>query len=221
LAESENRELNVTPLPDLIEVYARLGKPLEAEEALARLEALTSPTFPGEEALFERSRGVAADEGSFTAHFDRAVELHEQDLFPFEHARTELCFGERLRRAGERRAAREHLQVAVGTFERLGAGLWATRAQDELRATGQRLRNSRATEPDFLTPREAQIAAQVAQGQSNREVAAALYVTPKTVEFHLTRIYRKLDVRSRSELVRKLSTVAPGEASRSASGQPG
>jgi DNA-binding CsgD family transcriptional regulator len=212
LTRSGNHELNVTPLPDLVEVYARLGKPREAQDALARLEALTSPTFPGEEALFERSRGIAGDEMSFPTHFERALELHEEDLFPFEQARTELCYGERLRRARERRAAREPLQKAAGTFERLGAVGWAKRAHHELRATGQRPRRRESFEDDLLTPREAQIADQVGQGKSNREVAAALYLTPKTVEFHLTRIYRKLGVRSRSELVRKLSTA--GDASR-------
>jgi DNA-binding CsgD family transcriptional regulator len=207
LARSENHELNVSPLPDLVEVYVRLGRSDEASEALARLESLTNPAFPGEEALFERSRGIAADDASFSAHFHRALELHESDLFPLELARTELCFGERLRRTGDRRAAREHLEEAAGAFVGLGALAWVKRADDELRATGQRLRRRGPVERDFLTPREAQIADEVAQGKSNREVAAALYLTPKTVEFHLTRIYRKLGVRSRSELVRKLSTV--------------
>jgi len=112
----------------------------------------------------------------------------------------------------ERRAAREPLQKAAGTFERLGAVGWAKRAHHELRATGQRLRRRESFEDDLLTPREAQIADQVGQGKSNREVAAALYLTPKTVEFHLTRIYRKLGVHSRSELVRKLNTA--GDVSR-------
>jgi DNA-binding CsgD family transcriptional regulator len=206
LEAAGNHELNVSPLPDLIEVYVRLGRSSEADDALARLESLTSPTFPGEEALFERSRGIAADDSSFSAHFYRALELHERDLFPFELARTELCFGERLRRTGDRRAAREHLEAAARTFEGLGALAWAKRTDDERRATGQRLRRRGPVEREFLTPREAQIAEQVAQGKSNRDVAAALYLTPKTVEFHLTRIYRKLGVRSRSELVRKLST---------------
>jgi len=220
LARSGNHELNVSPLPDLIEIYVRLGKSPDAQDALARLESLTSPTFPGEEALFERSRGVAADEASFSAHFRRALELHERDLFPFEHARTQLCFGERLRRTGERRAAREYLELAAGTFERLGAAAWKKRTDDELRATGQRLRAAGSVERDSFTPREAQIADEVAQGKSNREVAAALYLTPKTVEFHLTRVYRKLGVRSRSELVRALSTVGRTDAHASVTASP-
>ncbi len=204
LARAGNHELNVSPLPDLVEVYVRLGRSREAQDALARLESLTGSTFPGEEALFERSRGIAADDATFSTHFHRALELHERDPFPFELARTELCFGERLRRTGDRRAAREHIEAAARTFAGLEALAWAERADDELGATGQRLRRRGSVEREFLTPREAQIADQVAQGKSNREVAAALYLTPKTVEFHLTRIYRKLGVRSRSQLVRKL-----------------
>jgi DNA-binding CsgD family transcriptional regulator len=157
--------------------------------------------------LFERSRGIAADDDSFAFHFRRALDLHARDLFPFELARTELCFGERLRRTGERRRAREQLSSAADTFQALGARVWKARALDELRATGQRLRPRRGADVEVLTPREAQIAEQVAQGKSNREVAATLYLTPKTVEFHLTRTYRKLGVRSRSELVRKLSAA--------------
>ena len=92
------------------------------------------------------------------------------------------------------------------------AAPWLARARDELRASGRRLR-TRDSDRDQLTPREAQIAGQVAEGKSNREVADALYLTPKTVEFHLTRVYRKLGVRSRSELVRKMSeTRGPNDS---------
>jgi DNA-binding CsgD family transcriptional regulator len=204
LARSGNREFNVTPLADLVEVCARRSALPEAESALARLEALALDLMIGEEAILARCRGIVADEHSFASDFAEALELHRSDPFPFERARTELCFGERLRRSGERRAARQQLQAAAATFEELGAVAWTSRAHDELRASGARLRRADAEGRDFLTPREAQIAEQVAQGKANREVAAALYLTSKTVEFHLTRIYRKLGVRSRSELVRKL-----------------
>lgn len=203
LARSGNREFNVTPLADLVEVCARRSAPREAESALARLEALALDLMIGEEAILARCRGIVADEHSFGYQFAKALELHEADLFPFERARTELCFGERLRRRGERRAARKQLQASAATFEELGAVAWTSRAHDELRASGARLRTADAEGRDFLTPREAQIAEQVAQGKANREVAAALYLTPKTVEFHLTRIYRKLGIRSRTELVRE------------------
>jgi len=212
LERDGNRELNVSPLPDLVEVNARRGNPAEAERALARLLAVADGAMPNEEGFVARCRGIVAAENDFAAHFRHALERHDADPFPFERARTELCFGERLRRAGERKAAQEHLSSAATTFAALGATPWLERARDELRASGRRLR-ARDADRDRLTPREAQIAGQVGEGKSNREVAEALYLTPKTVEFHLTRVYRKLGVRSRSELVRKMSeTGGPNDS---------
>jgi DNA-binding CsgD family transcriptional regulator len=173
--------------------------------ALERLVAIAESAMPNEEAIVERCRGLVESDDVFVAPFERALERHEVDLFPFERARTRLCYGERLRRVGERRAAREQLSRAAEAFRALGAAPWLGRAEAELGASGQRLGARDPSEPDRLTPREAQIAAEVAEGKSNREVAAALYLTPKTVEFHLTRVYRKLGVRSRTELVRKMS----------------
>jgi len=205
LDRDHNREQNVTPLGDLVEVQTRRGDRAGAERALGRLLALGVPALPNEEALVARCEGISAPENSYAAHFERALERHSVDLFPFEQARTALCYGERLRRDGERKAAREQLDAAAATFASLGAVPWLERARDELRASGARLRAASSTDVEQLTPREAQIAAQVAEGKSNREVAAALYLTTKTVEFHLTRVYRKLGVRSRSELVRLMS----------------
>ena len=205
LDRTGNRELNVSPLPDLVEAYAHRGDVSDAGSALLRLEALARSPMLNEEAIVNRCRGIAAQNGAFAEYFRRALELHEADLFPFERALTELCLGERLRRAGERRAARQHLSSAAAAFAELSAQPFLERAQRELRASGERLRLRAPHEAEALTPREEQIAAQVAEGKSNREVAAALYLTPKTVEFHLTRVYRKLEVRSRSELARKLS----------------
>ena len=118
---------------------------------------------------------------------------------PFERARTELCYGERLRRARRRAEARGQLHAALETFERLGAQPWANRARNELRATGETARRDR-TASDELTLQELQVALRVAQGATNREAAAALFLSPKTVEAHLSRIYSKLRVRSRTEL---------------------
>jgi DNA-binding CsgD family transcriptional regulator len=204
LEKDGNRELNVSPLPDLVEVNARRGSADAAERALTRLLAIADGAMPNEEGLIARCRGIVAGDEEFGAHFLHGLERHDADLFPFDRARTALCFGERLRRAGERKAAQEHLSSAATAFEALGATPWLERARDELRASGRRLR-ARDADRDRLTPREAQIAGQVAEGKSNREVAEALYLTPKTVEFHLTRVYRKLGVRSRSELVRIMS----------------
>jgi len=205
LERDGNREMNVSPLEDLVEVNVRRGDADGAERALERLEVIAASPMPNEEAILERCRGLVAADDGFEAHFERALDRHAADLFPFELARTELCYGERLRRIGERLAARDHLRAAAETFRALGADPWLERTEDELRASGERLRARDPGELDRLTPREAQIAAEVAEGKSNRDVAAALYLTPKTVEFHLTRIYRKVGVASRAELVSRMS----------------
>ena len=124
---------------------------------------------------------------------------------PFERARTELCFGERLRRARRRREAREHLRSARAAFERLAAEPWAARAATELRATGETVRRRDPAADEELTPQELQIAIHAADGRSNREIGAALFLSPRTVEFHLTRVYRKLNIHSRAELIRRFS----------------
>jgi DNA-binding NarL/FixJ family response regulator len=102
------------------------------------------------------------------------------------------------------RDAREHLRSAGVAFDALGAAAWSSRAQSELAATGERLRPA-ADSRESLTPRELQVALAVADGASNAAVAAALYLTPKTVEYHLTHVYRKLGLRSRAELVRRFA----------------
>jgi DNA-binding CsgD family transcriptional regulator len=144
----------------------------------------------------------------FERHFRRSLELHPKGDDVFGRARTQLCFGERLRRAGRRVDAREQLRAALETFERLGPTPWADRARGELRATGERLRRREAHQAERLTPQELQIALQVAQGKSNREVGAALFLSHKTVEFHLGRVYRKLDIHSRAQLIRRFATEA-------------
>ena len=122
---------------------------------------------------------------------------------PFERARTLLVMGERRRRAGRRVDAREPLREAVETFAHLGAQPWAERARQELRAAG----GANGAEPeagrlaDQLTEHELRVAVAVAQGATNREVAANLFVSPKTVDYHLRQIYRKLGINSRTKLV--------------------
>src|SRR5262249_24913804 len=166
LARSGNREYNVTPLADLVEVYARGNSVPRAEAALAPLEALAIDLLIGEEAILARCRGVLAGENAYASHFYQALELHEADLFPFERARTALCFGERLRRSGERRAAREQLNGAAATFDELGAGAGTNPAHEEPRPSGARRAGAGGDGRDCRTPREGQIRRRVAQGQA-------------------------------------------------------
>jgi len=189
---------------DLIEALIRLGRLEAAEHHLRRLEEQARSTgSPWARATAARCRAFLSSGGTLRETFEMALELHDHEPSSFERARTELCYGERLRRAGQRRGAREQLRSALETFERLGARPWAERARIELRATGEHLRARDPTAAERLTPQELQIALLVAEGLTNRDVAARLFLSPKTVEFHLTRIYRKLETHSRSELVRR------------------
>jgi DNA-binding CsgD family transcriptional regulator len=141
--------------------------------------------------------------------FEAALALHASLPMPFERARTLLVLGERLRRARQRAEARAPLQEALDAFERLGARPWAERARTELRATGQPSGRRSEAAAEQLTPHELQIALLVAQGMTNREAAAALFLSPKTIEYHLGQIYRKLDVRGRAQLARLMAMELP------------
>ncbi len=153
-----------------------------------------------------RQRGVAAAlrcRGLLTGaieELETAVALAAANDTPFDLARALLALGAAQRRTKRRREARETLESALASFERLGTVLWAERARAELRRI-----SGRAATPGALTPAEARIAALVAEGKTNREVAAALFLSERTVEGHLSRVFAKLGVRSRTELARELA----------------
>ena len=192
----------VSPQLELAEASIRGGRTAEAEAMLVAFDGSQLASVPIFRAQAERCRGLLADTDAFEAHFASALELHADAQSPFALARTRLCYGERLRRAGRRVDAREQLRTALETFDRVGAGPWSERVGVELRASGETLRRRESHEAEELTPQELQIALQVAEGKSNKEVGAALFLSHKTIEFHLSRIYRKLDIHSRAELIR-------------------
>ena len=129
---------------------------------------------------------------------------------PFDRARTELCYGERLRRARRRVDAREQLGRASATFHALGATIWAQRAERELAAAGYSRQTPTAQSPwAELTAAETRVAGVILEGATYDEAASALFVSPRTIESHLRQIYRKLGVRSRSELTRRLAITDP------------
>jgi DNA-binding CsgD family transcriptional regulator len=191
--------------PDLIEALARSGRRDEAVELLASFDrAAESSLSAWALGTAARCRCLLADEG-FEADADRALELLEALGAPFEVARTELCLGERLRRSRRRREARTALRSAIEHFERLGATPWADRAKTELRASGETVQPGAVIATNELTPQELQVALTVAKGATNREAGAALFLSPKTIEAHLGRVYRKLNIRSRTELAALLA----------------
>jgi DNA-binding NarL/FixJ family response regulator len=153
---------------------------------------------------------LAAEDGAFDDLFSQAIARHGASRMPFELARTQLAYGQRLRRAGRRLESRARLRQALAAFQALSATAWVTRAERELAGSGERLRRGPGADRDALTPQEWQIARLIASGATNREVAADLFLSPKTIEAHLTRIYRKLEVRSRSQLVLQLAPTLEG-----------
>jgi DNA-binding CsgD family transcriptional regulator len=201
---------DVAPEPELVEALVHLGRVEDARAALGpavERVAGASPTWGA--AVGARLRGLVADEDAFEDDFREALALHERADDVFARARTELAFGERLRRAGRRRDARVQLRAALAGFGQLAATPWLERASAELRASGETLRKRQPYEAEELTPQELQIALLVAEGKTNKEVGATLFLSHKTVEFHLGRIYRKLSIGSRAELIK---LFAAGEA---------
>ncbi len=195
---------------DLIEALVRLGKFDDARGQLTRLLAQAEATdgaWAG--AVAARCSALMASEAGLAQSFADALELHDRDPSEFERARTFLCYGERLRRVRRRRDAREPLRIALEIFERIEAKPWADRARIELRATGEHFHRRDPTASERLTPQEFQVATLVADGLTNRDVGARLFLSPKTVEFHLTSVFRKLDLKSRHELIRLFAVTAP------------
>ena len=211
---------NVVPFAgDLAEALARAGEPARAGEVLGWLSERAEATglrYPRVAA----ARGYALineDPDVARGWFAEALSACEGHTMSFEQARTLLCQGESLRRARRLAAARDPLQRALVIFRSLGAQPWIVRTATELTATGVRgpagdRSRGDGTRLDLLTPQELQIARAVGRGLNNAEAAAALFVSRKTVEAHLTRAYRKLGVRSRTELARVLLACdTPGE----------
>jgi DNA-binding CsgD family transcriptional regulator len=154
-------------------------------------------------ALSARCAALLGPPQDAEASYLRAVQLHRVADHPMEHARTELLLGEHLRRQRRRQDARVHLRTALDVFGRLGAQPWAQRARAELRAAGERVPDA-ATPAGLasLTPQEARIVAAVREGLTNREIAAGLFLSPRTVDYHLRKVFQKLGVSARAQLVR-------------------
>ncbi|MFI7542840.1 ATP-binding protein [Actinoplanes sp. NPDC049599] len=182
---------------DLVEAYIRDSRPDAARELLAAHESRSGGLWA--EAAAARCRALLAAPEQMDAAFTIALEAPGCALMPFERARTQLGYGERLRRARRRADARAHLHDALETFNRLGAQPWAERARTELRATGSTVGRSTDALPR-LTPQELQVALVVARGATNHEAAATLFLSQKTIEYHLSNIYRKTNIRSRADL---------------------
>ncbi|MFB7738851.1 AAA family ATPase [Streptomyces sp. NPDC056112] len=186
---------------DLFDAAIRGNRPGLARTWLAELEQFAAGTgLPAATAVVEHGRALLAAGSDAEAHFQQALAAHAGSPRLPNRARTHLAFGEHLRRVRRRVDAREHLRTALALFEGLGATSWAQRAAQELRASGESVRRRDVATATELTPQERQVAALVRQGLSNRDVAAQLFVSSRTVDFHLRNCYAKLGVASRAEL---------------------
>ncbi|HEY7049019.1 MAG TPA: AAA family ATPase [Jatrophihabitantaceae bacterium] len=190
--------------PDLVEAAVRAGEPKRGAAALERYEQWAVHTGqPWAEALLARCQALLAPDEAAEPYYRAALARHEADR-PLEPARTALLYGEWLRRMRRRTEARDQLRVALDAFDRLGARPWADRARGELRATGEMVAAGDRTPEllDRLTPQELQVVRLAAAGMSNRAIGAQLFLSPRTVAYHLYKAFPKLGVASRGELAR-------------------
>jgi DNA-binding CsgD family transcriptional regulator len=189
---------------ELIEAAARLGRPQLAADARARLAEMASVSGTAW-ALGTASRAEAlfADDERAEALYLEAIDHLGRTRIAFDVARTRLLYGEWLRRQRRRVDAREQLRIAHDFFDRAGMQAFAARTRVELEATGERARSRSVETLDQLTPQEAQVARLAGQGNTNREIAAQLYISPTTVEYHLHKAFRKLGVKSRTQLAHR------------------
>jgi DNA-binding CsgD family transcriptional regulator len=201
----------VAAAPMLVQACLMSGDPESGRAALDSFVAFgdhgQDPRLLG---LLASTRArLAGDAAVAETLYLEALSHQRQYAEPFERARTELAYGESLRRAQRRTEARVQLRTALATFEGLNTPLWADRARAELEATGITARKRDPSTLDALTPQELRIARLVAVGASNRDVAAQLFLSPKTVEYHLRKVFLKLGVSSRVELARQSLAAAP------------
>jgi DNA-binding CsgD family transcriptional regulator len=201
LEASRIRDVDLSPAPELAEVLLRTGDVEQATRVAAehRRQAERKGR-PWSLARAWRTTGLLSVDDDLDASFGTALSLHAETPDLYELARTNLAYGSRLRRARRRIDARAPLEQAYQAFERLGARPWATAAADELAATGVTVAPHGATGLDLLTPRERQIVLLLVDGRTTRETAGALFLSPKTVEYHLRHVYTKLGITNRREL---------------------
>ncbi len=196
---------------DLVEALHRSGEVDRARAVAAALvETLAPSPDPYARALVARAQGLVSRGVHAQSAYSAAITAFDEAGDPFEGARTRLLLGELLRRDRSIRAARHELRLAADAFEQMGARAWAARALGELRATrahipAEAVPTSASDLLSTLTPQERRVAEAVAGGASDRQVAAELFLSPRTVAYHLSSVYRKLGISSRSSLAARLA----------------
>jgi ATP/maltotriose-dependent transcriptional regulator MalT len=187
---------------DRVEAAVHVGRTEDAQNVLASFEEwCRRSSAPWALPRLACCRALAADDGEAGEHYEEALRSAD-DAWPFDLARIQLLYGEHLRRERRRADARTQLRAAHEAFERMRAMPWADRAAAELRATGETARKRDPSTFDRLTPQEIQISRLVAEGLSNKEVAAQLFLSPRTIDYHLRNVFAKLGLTSRTQLAR-------------------
>ena len=190
---------------ELIEAAARCGKPDLAADAHDRLSQTTAASGTDWALGIEaRSRALLTEGDAAEPLYRQAIEALERTRVRVELARAQLLYGEWLRRERRRLDAREQLRTAHQRFTEFGMEAFAERARVELEATGEHARKRTVETRDDLTPQEAQISRLAADGATNPEIAAQLFISPSTVDYHLRKAFRKLGVKSRHQLKQHL-----------------
>jgi len=199
----ENPVLAALAWPDQIEAAVRCGKTQLASEILARLEQRSGGSTAGPAVgLLARSQALLADGHDAERLYLQAIDQLSGCRGPAHRARACLLFGEWLRRENRVSDARRQLQIAWELFTEIGAGAFAERARRELAATGASASRSAAERPSQLTPQEETVARLAATGATNTEIAAELFISPSTVDYHLRKVFRKFGIASRRQLRR-------------------
>ena len=193
-------------LPELVEAAARGSDTELAREALVRLAATTQPCGTDFALGIEaRCRALVSEGPAADDLYREAIERLSRTRLRPELARAHLVYGEWLRRESRRVDAREQLRAAQEMFAAIGMEAFAARARSELQASGEKVRKRSVETRDDLTSQEWQIARLARDGLSNPEIGARLFLSPRTVEWHLRNVFNKLDIRSRRELASALS----------------
>jgi DNA-binding CsgD family transcriptional regulator len=188
-------------LADLVEAAARSGDAEAAQAALNRLaERALAGRTPWALGLLARARALVADDTDAEGLYQEALDHLGRSGVVTELARARLLYGEWLRRQRRRRDARLQLRVAHETLQATGGAAFADRAEVELRATGEHARTRVTATRDPLTPQEQQIAQFAADGESNADIAARLFISPRTVQYHLRKVFMKVGITSRTQL---------------------
>jgi DNA-binding CsgD family transcriptional regulator len=187
---------------DRLEAAVRASDPQLARTWADELAAFADASgAPWAAAAAAHGHALLSDSADAQSLYELALEQHDHSAHKAERARTQLAFGEYLRRSRRRVDARTHLRAALQTFDDLGAAPWAERARQELRASGETARKRDPSTAASLTPQELQVARLVRQGLSNRDAAAQLFLSPRTIDFHLRNVFAKVGVTSRTGLI--------------------